>query len=50
MANIKEYKTNCPYCQNKIVIKIKKDNSIEISHDDKQIDISEIPNISIEFG
>ena len=47
---LKEYEIDCPHCKNKIIIKIENNKIIEISHNDKKINISEIPNSNIEFG
>lgn len=47
---MKKYKIKCPYCKEEIIIKIDNEKIIEISHNHKEIDISEIPNNSIEFG
>lgn len=50
MVDMKEYKIDCPNCKSKIVILLENEKIISISHGDKKINISEIPNISIEFG
>ena len=47
---MKEYKTDCPCCKNKIIIKINDGRIIEVIHDDKKIDISQITSIPFEFG
>jgi hypothetical protein len=47
---MKEYKIKCPHCKEEMIIKVDNEKIIEISHNDKKINISEIPNSNIEFG
>lgn len=47
---MKEYKIKCPHCKEEMIIKVDSEKIVEVSHNHRKIDVSEIPNSRIEFG